>query len=1383
MTEREHVRMKVVVTRGPERDVADWVVDDGPPDDALAATSPGRSSSPVVFAVLASALVVAATVVLMRGWQPDLKHPLVPTVADLSALHAGVRVGDTDVRRLVRLAVGSAVETDGEGRARARLDDGTTLVLDRSTRVVVTDKGALLSHGRVFVQAAPGARTEIALGDATAILSGANAGAERSKDEPSKAKVYAATAELTVRAGGAEQTVRAGESATTAGAKVVVAPERAFDDWTGGMAAPWGARGAPRRAVGELWGRPVSAQAGEPGSPLTIRSHDVRATITREVAETQVRTTYFNAGSEAVLGDFRIALPPGAIVSRFEVGEGDAMRTSRVALAARTGNGRSVGALEWAGEGWLRGSLPAIASGATITVVVGYVEWLPVTPKAGSTNWLVQYRYPMASDATPPLIGEFSARVDASPSSAVAMASGFGARVTGQTVEIRRPDFRPTADLVVDVEIDAAKAPVRAFVAPPSDDDDEAGATVVVRTEVPAATRDDGVTLALVIDTSGSIDPSLLDAERALVEAVVATLGSKDRVMVLAADQGVGPVGPKEIGPADAPRRKAIGDALAALSPGGASDLGRALEAGADALPADAPSGMVIYVGDGWPTVGDGTVAAIQARLARRPGGAPRLGAVAVGPMANRFALASLVRGSGPLLEIADTSDAARTAVELVAQALQPTVAGVELVFGPEVERVYPRATRAVVAGETVMAVGRLRGDAPKQVVLRWRDKSGVREEKRAVVVEPTVDYPDVERRWAAARVDEVILSGKGREAAADVALRAGLVTPWTGMVLGNNVYLPSPLASRVLDLAGGSDAAIAAWFATPRSMLGTLADVPRDTETSEEDDAKAYEAAVAAATERVIADAGAGVRACRDSRAALRPELTGTLDVALSLDGEGRATDVSVRGTTSSSDDDALDRCVAVVVQALVYPSSGLTTVIKIKTMIELPPSRATLRAGKCSATSTLPLPLRRGVWRERLDRSPAWTVYMEAKQSCELPTWADRRTLLELVLDTNEDGLWRVDVARSLDRAGQADAANLLRREAVRRARDSGELVRIRLALLGDEHYPLGTFKKQYKAAADDRGRLAVVRRFLGIAPHDARLRRRVLALLEALGDKQVLAEQIRRIREDPFADAGLLADAASTLRRIGDEAGARRTFGELTERAPGDPWARAFLGDRLRNEGWYEDASAAYAVLEDLLPDDPAAVLRLALAHAGARRLDLAQRMLGRIARTGGRAGDRQLGELARVAASVLVEQARGTAGLPPEDGERLLRVALEMPQPAGATAILLRAPAGSLPVVATLIRGPKEAREERAPDVAAEGIGLYALKLDATDKDATLRLSRREELPPAGPTKVRVDALVQQGPGKAPRLSTTEVDLPATGKRVDLHWDGAGWSPEK
>src|SRR6185437_7692940 len=187
-------------------------------------------------------------------------------------------------------------------------------------------------------------------------------------------------------------------------------------------------------------------------------------------------------------------------------------------------------------------------------------------------------------------------------------------------------------------------------------------------------------------------------------------------------------------------------------------------------------------------------------------------------------------------------------------------------------------------------------------------------------------------------------------------------------------------------------------------------------------------------------------------SRAALRPELTGGLDVTFDLDGEGRASGVRVKGA-AGADDEALDRCVEVVVSGLVFPQSGLTVKVTVHRRVDLPPPRTTARR-RCSATSTLPMPLRRGVWNERLERSAPVAVYLEAKQTCELPTWTDQRALLELYLLRETNGVVRVRTARELERAGEVDAAGLLRREAVRRARSPEELRAVAHELLGDEH-----------------------------------------------------------------------------------------------------------------------------------------------------------------------------------------------------------------------------------------------------------------------------------------------------------------------------------------
>ncbi len=1304
------------------------------------------------------------------------------TVADLSVVHPGVKVEDVERRGLTRLSVGAHVTTDADGRGRLRLDDGSVALLDRGTNVVVSVNEIALDSGRLFLIGAPGAQTKVKLGDAVVRAGGSNVGLER-KD--GHARAYAANEEIVVEAGGTEHKVRSGESATIDGASVTVAAEKAFADWTGGLAAPWGAGGLPHRAVGELWGREFDSKPGDAGSPLTVRSHDVEATLYPEIAVTKVRTTYFNGGSRPVQGDFRMAIPVSAIVSSFAMGTGDKLETGTIALASRDEKTLvpSAALLEWAGDGWVRGHLPSIDSGAAVSVEIEYVEWLSVSQSDGG-KLMAEYRYPLAGEGDPPLIGEFSAKIDTSAAHPRSIAAGSGASVDGTVVRTRKPDFRPTADLVVDVALPSWDAGARVYMAKPEEGEEQS--TILVRADLPQAGPDAGATLALVVDTSGSSEPADLEVSRGFVRALLDTMGQRDRVIVLAADQRVRPIGPGEIGPLDDARRSAILDALGKITPGGATDLGRAFEAAADALPADTPGGIVVYVGDGWPTMGDPDVKSIDARLARRSGGKPRLGAIAIGPLAHARALSALTRGSGPLYSVVDGSDASAVATALVSEALRPAFSNVEIVLGPGVEQVYPRSAHSALAGNTVEAVGRVRGSTPYQVTLRWTDKSGPHEEMRMVSKIPAPRPDDLRRRWADARVNDVVLAGRGRETATDVALRAGLLTPWTGLLVnGGKSYVGSVLECRQLDVAVGDVDSMfdpgTAFGGGTEHALGALVSVPFTGGVDATGDDRALEQAVREAAERLINVGLPSLRACRDSRAALRPDLGGNLNVVLSVDGDGGAHDVRVHGTTPQAEDAALDRCMEVALGGMVYPASGLTTKIRVERELPIPVTKRVLGGARCSALSGLPLPLRRGVWRARLDSEKPIDVYVAAKQSCELNDWQSRRALLELALLVVRDGSARVSVASDLDLAGETEAAAFMRREAVRRATTAAELGAVKTQLLGEENYPRGAFNRRYKAAHDDGERLALVRRFLGIAPHDGFLRSRLVALLESLGKKEELREEARRVRLDPFAPAELLADMASALRRIGDEDDARRTFGELAERAPADPWARAFLGDRLRNEGWFDDAVATYSALDELSPADPAATIRLALAHAGAGRLDIARRLLTRVVETGGRLGNPQAGELAGHVASSLLSEARSASGLGKGESEALTFAALEIPRAERRVVVLLRGPAGAPALSAKLVRTQRGQKEEIPVEITAATMGLYALAFEPGDAEVELSVSRPEELSPARPMKIDVDALVPSGDlTRPPSLSRVTLSLPASGKPVSVRWNGSAWA---
>jgi tetratricopeptide (TPR) repeat protein len=363
---------------------------------------------------------------------------------------------------------------------------------------------------------------------------------------------------------------------------------------------------------------------------------------------------------------------------------------------------------------------------------------------------------------------------------------------------------------------------------------------------------------------------------------------------------------------------------------------------------------------------------------------------------------------------------------------------------------------------------------------------------------------------------------------------------------------------------------------------------------------------------------------------------------------------------------------------------------------------------------------------------------------------------------------------LARQLDDEGEGEAAALLRREATRRARGPEELARLRAALLDLARLPASAFVAAYRGARDDDARRAVVARFLAFAPHDRRLLERLLAL--AAGDAGRVRAVARRIIDDPFADAALVASAAEALRAAGDADASRRAFEEIVERSPRDPWARAFLGDRLRAAGDLDGAAGAYRALAALAPGSAEGTLRAALADAAAGRVDLALRDLGRLARTGGREADPEAARLAGAIAHVVVRDALATADLPEGTAGRLRQHLAELPPPGPeGSVVLVQAAGGGPALTAELARGTGEARDRRAADASAPGVGLWLFDLGADLDGAEVRLARTPGLPPGAPLPVRIVAIPDPA---ASEIAARTVELPLDGGLVRAHLTASG-----
>jgi tetratricopeptide (TPR) repeat protein len=363
---------------------------------------------------------------------------------------------------------------------------------------------------------------------------------------------------------------------------------------------------------------------------------------------------------------------------------------------------------------------------------------------------------------------------------------------------------------------------------------------------------------------------------------------------------------------------------------------------------------------------------------------------------------------------------------------------------------------------------------------------------------------------------------------------------------------------------------------------------------------------------------------------------------------------------------------------------------------------------------------------------------------------------------------------LASELELLGEGDAATFVRKETFRRAKSFAEFEELVRILNQEEPVIDAELEKAYRAAKTDAERLDTVRKFLRLAPHSPFARRRLFALLEALGDRAALVGEIERARSDAFADAGLLAQGASALRRLGLEAESRRAFGELIERAPGDPWTLAYVGDRLRAEGMLDEAVDAYESLARLMPNDAGVALRLALAHAAAGRLDAASRLLDRVSQTGGRGDDGRAGELSSIAHAVLLASARANQQAPGVE-EELVRRLLAMPLPDVASVIVVQSPPSDDPLEIAVTRERGETVAQ-SPDFDARALGLAAIRVERGDGTIALRLARRADGGPGLPVRVRVAALVIGADRAAGKLVTRELDVPPGGQAVTLDWNG-------
>ena len=362
-----------------------------------------------------------------------------------------------------------------------------------------------------------------------------------------------------------------------------------------------------------------------------------------------------------------------------------------------------------------------------------------------------------------------------------------------------------------------------------------------------------------------------------------------------------------------------------------------------------------------------------------RAGGMPRLGAVAVGHGSDRWMLAQLVVGSGPGLR--GRRPRGRGARRRVDRRRLPRAHAPRRRPRSRVDHQtasIPREARAALAGSTVTVAGRLRRQAAEPHRLSVPARGGSR--RRVASPRPGLD---ARRGRPGETLGRCAHRGDGRSRRGDRARdrargprRAASLRGRAGSSEGRAES--APFDQRVLGLSPTFDSAFAARIQPGAERSVALARAA---------------ARLQRRRHHVRRGDHRGSARHRGSRRAARGR-AGTPGRAFDPTSRGLSVSMSrwartaarstctwprpPRGTTIPCSTAAL----GALVSAISFFAAG--TRIHVTYQVTLPPAR-TSRKTQCSVASTLPLPVRRGLWRSRLQSGRL--DYVAASRACELP------------------------------------------------------------------------------------------------------------------------------------------------------------------------------------------------------------------------------------------------------------------------------------------------------------------------------------------------------------------------------------------------------------
>lgn len=591
-----------------------------------------------------------------------------------------------------------------------------------------------------------------------------------------------------------------------------------------------------------------------PPPPASYKISQVKADahISDQVARVQMSQSFVNTGSRPIEASFVFPLPYDGAIDQMTLmvdGREYPARLHSAEEARRiyediVRRNRDPALLEWMGTGMFKTSVFPIPPGGTRTVSLRYSQL------CRQSQGLVDFILPLSTAKyTSHPVQEVSVRV--SLESREDLKNVYSPT---HAVEIQRPDARhavvsyqsrdsvPEGDFRLMYDEGRGRLSTRVLSYRPDPSQDGYFlllASPQIKAAVDAPQRK---TVVFAIDRSGSMTGKKIEQVCGALKFALNNLRQGDLFNIVAYDSEIESFRP-ELQRYDDQTRKAALAFADGLYAGGSTNIDGALARVFGQLQDNRQPAYVFFLTDGIPTTGETNEAKIVVNARRANTVGARIFAFGVGYDVNSRLLDKLVRQSSGQSEfVAPDEDIEARISRLYSRVESPVLTDVRLEFtsdaaagGPSVNRLYPKGSLDLFAGEQLVIVGRYRTPGAAKVVVRGH-----------VGDQPqTFDFPAelvggsrddslafVEKLWAVRRVgeilDEIDLNGKNSELVGellDLSTRYGILTPYTSFMADENTSLKDVtsnsrrLHQRVLALdesSGGSGVA-------QRAMKGAL--------------------------------------------------------------------------------------------------------------------------------------------------------------------------------------------------------------------------------------------------------------------------------------------------------------------------------------------------------------------------------------------------------------------------------------------------------------------------------------------------------------------------------------------------------------------------------